>query len=182
MRGPTGPRGSAISTTLRSPPQHLLKRYKKVAILDVDAHHGDGTQQIFYGIATMCSTVSIHADPDNYYPFFTGYAGETGFGAGESFNLNLPLPHGSGREAMLAAIDTAANRVMEFAPDALVVALGYDAHKLDPIGVLKLESEDFGTVGERVKAMGLPTLTVQEGGYAIEVIGDCLDAFLSGMA
>ena len=161
--------------------QHLLKRYKKVAILDVDAHHGDGTQQIFYGRDDVL-TISIHADPDNYYPFFTGYAGETGFGAGEGFNLNLPLPHGSGREAMLAAIDTAANRIMEFAPDALVVALGYDAHKLDPIGVLKLESEDFGTIGERVKAMGLPTLNVQEGGYAIEVIGDCLDAFLSGMA
>ena len=160
---------------------HLLQRFSKVAILDVDAHHGDGTQQIFYHRDDVLA-VSIHADPDNYYPFFTGYAAETGHGAGEGFNLNLPLAHGSGRDAMLAAIDTAAKRIARFGADALVIALGYDAHRLDPIGVLKLETDDFGIIGERVKAFGLPTLTVQEGGYAIEVIGDCLDAFLSGMA
>ena len=161
--------------------QRLLQRFSKVAILDVDAHHGDGTQQIFYGREDVL-TISVHADPDNYYPFFTGYAGEAGTGAGEGYNLNLPLAHGSGREAMLAAIDQAAHRIARFAPEALVLALGYDAHRLDPIGVLALDSEDFGAIGERIKAFGLPTLIVQEGGYAIEAIGDCLDAFLNGIA
>ena len=161
--------------------QRVLKRFSRVAILDVDAHHGDGTQQIFYGRDDVL-TISIHADPDNYYPFFTGYAGEMGAGAGEGYNLNLPLPHGSGREAMLTAIDKAADRIAHFAPDALVIALGYDAHRRDPIGVLALEADDFRAIGERVKAFGLPTLIVQEGGYAIEAIGDCLDAFLNGIA
>lgn len=160
--------------------QRLRTRFEKIAILDVDAHHGDGTQQIFYHRNDVL-TISIHADPDNYYPFFTGYAGETGYGAGEGFNLNLPLAPGSGREAMLTALDIAAERVARFGADALVIALGYDAHRLDPIGVLTLDSKDFGAIGERVKALGLPTLIVQEGGYAIEVIGDCLDAFLSGL-
>ena len=159
--------------------QRLRSRFGRVAIVDVDAHHGDGTQQIFYGRADVL-TVSIHADPSDYYPFFTGYAAETGHGAGEGFNLNLPLPHGSGGAAMAAALDAAAERVRAFGADALVVALGYDAHRDDPIGVLKLETADFAEVAARLKALGLPTLVVQEGGYAIDAIGGCLDAFLDG--
>ncbi|MBV0891955.1 histone deacetylase family protein [Paracoccus sp. Z118] len=152
----------------------------RVAILDVDAHHGDGTQQIFYNRPDVL-TVSIHADPDNYYPFYTGYAQETGSGAGEGFNLNLPLPHGSGIRAMEQALDTAATRIRDFAPQALVLALGFDAHRDDPIGVLDLMAGDFALIGRAVAALGLPTLAVQEGGYAVEAIGDCLGAFLSGL-
>jgi acetoin utilization deacetylase AcuC-like enzyme len=159
--------------------QRLRGRFGRVAIVDVDAHHGDGTQQIFYGRPDVL-TVSIHADPTDYYPFFTGYASETGHGEGDGYNLNLPLPHGSGGEAMRAALDAAADRVAAFGADVLVVALGYDAHRDDPIGVLTLDERDFADIGARLKALGLPTLVVQEGGYAIDAIGGCLDAFLNG--
>ena len=160
--------------------QRLRQRYSKVAILDIDAHHGDGTQQIFYKRDDVLA-ISIHADPSTYYPFFTGYAGETGYGAGEGYNLNLPLAHGAGADAMTRAIDQAMAKIRGFGADALVVALGFDAHEKDPIGVLKLTSRDFETVGRQMSAAGLPTLIVQEGGYAIDAIGDCLDAFLSGL-
>ena len=159
--------------------QHLLSKFAKVAILDVDAHHGDGTQQIFYRRSDVL-TISVHADPDNYYPFFTGYADERGNGPGEGYNLNIPLPPGSGGAQMAAAVDAAGEAIRSFGAEVLVVALGYDAHKDDPIGVLELESADFGTVGEKVRGIGLPTLVVQEGGYAIEAIENCLDAFLQG--
>jgi acetoin utilization deacetylase AcuC-like enzyme len=125
-------------------------------------------------------TISVHADPSNYYPFFTGYEDEHGDGPGEGYNINLPLAHGAGGAEMAAAVDRAGRAIREFHAEALVVALGYDAHKDDPIGVLKLEAADFGTIGAKVKALGLPTLAVQEGGYAIEAIGECLDAFLGG--
>jgi acetoin utilization deacetylase AcuC-like enzyme len=157
--------------------QHLRTAFARVAILDVDVHHGDGTQQIFYNRADVLA-VSIHADPVDYYPFFTGYATETGAGAGEGFNLNLPLPHGSDGAAMGAAVGIACERIRAFAPDAIVVALGYDAHRLDPIGVLTLDAADFAPIARAVGALRRPTLVVQEGGYAIDAIGDCLDAFL----
>lgn len=160
--------------------QRLRSSFGKVAILDVDAHHGDGTQQIFYNRPDVL-TISIHADPSDYYPFFTGYAHERGAGAGEGFNLNLPLAHGAGIGAMCEAIDTASGAVRQFGAEVLVVALGYDAHIRDPIGVLTLNSADFGTIGAQVRALGLPTLVVQEGGYAIEELDDCLDAFIKGL-
>ena len=161
--------------------QRLRARHERVAILDIDAHHGDGTQQIFYNRADVL-TISIHADPINYYPFFTGYAAERGCGAGEGFNLNLPLPHGAGGDAMIAAIETANEEIRAFAPQVLVVALGFDAHRLDPIGVLKMEARDFARCGALVRALRLPTLVVQEGGYALGAIGDCLSAFLDGLS
>jgi acetoin utilization deacetylase AcuC-like enzyme len=160
--------------------QWLRSWFKRVAILDVDAHHGDGTQQIFY-LRSDLLTISIHADPKDYYPFFTGYANEIGAGDGEGFNLNLPLAHGSKGEVMHAAVDRAAARIREFGAEALVVALGFDAHARDPIGVLKLESEDFGGVGDRIRAIGLPTVVVQEGGYAVDQLTACLNAFLSAI-
>lgn len=156
--------------------ERLRPAFNRVAILDVDAHHGDGTQQIFYSRADVL-TVSVHADPKNYYPFFTGYTGETGMGEGEGFNLNLPLAHGSTGTAMTRAVDTACGRIQQFGADALVVALGFDAHARDPIGVLKLEADDFGAIGRRVRELRLPTLVVQEGGYAVDALGDCLTAF-----
>ncbi len=159
--------------------QRLTSRFGKIAVLDVDAHHGDGTQQIFYTRDDVL-TISIHADPVNYYPFYTGYAAERGHGAGRGFNLNLPLAHGAAGDAMTKAVDDASAAIRTFGADALVVALGYDAHALDPIGVLKLEAHDFATIGAQVRALDLPTLVVQEGGYAVDVIGDCLAAFLDG--
>lgn len=160
--------------------QWLRGTFGRVAILDVDAHHGDGTQQIFYLRADVL-TISIHADPGNYYPFYTGYTGEIGLGEGSGFNLNLPLAHGSTGNAMHAAVDRAAHRIRDYGAQALVVALGFDAHARDPIGVLKLESEDFGGVGARIKAIGLPTVMIQEGGYAVDALTDCLRAFLGAV-
>jgi acetoin utilization deacetylase AcuC-like enzyme len=160
--------------------ERLRGTFNRVAILDVDAHHGDGTQQIFYARRDVL-TISIHADPRNYYPFFTGYSNEIGIGDGAGFNLNVPLAHGSTGPAMMTAVDRAAEQIHAFGADALVVALGYDAHARDPIGVLKLESHDFAGIATRVRGLALPTVVVQEGGYAVEVLGDCLTAFLSGL-
>ncbi len=159
--------------------QRLRRRFARIAVIDVDAHHGDGTQQIFYNRADVL-TVSIHADPSDYYPFYTGYAAETGCGPGAGFNLNLPLGHGAAGAEMTAAVAMACERIRAFGAEALVIALGFDAHRDDPIGVLKLDAADFGGVGRQVRDLRLPSLIVQEGGYAVEAIGDCLDAFLSG--
>ena len=105
-----------------------------------------------------------------------------GIGAGNGFNLNLPLPHGSTGDAMFRASIAPPRRLARSDADVVVVALGFDAHARDPIGVLKLESEDFAGIGARVRELNLPTLVVQEGGYAIDAIGDCLTAFLKALS
>jgi acetoin utilization deacetylase AcuC-like enzyme len=157
--------------------QLLRGKFDRVAVLDIDVHHGDGTQEIFYRRPDVL-TVSIHADPRHAYPFFTGHAHEAGFGAGLGANLNLPLPRGAGRGQMLAAVDVAAKSIRDFAADALVFAVGFDAHNDDPVGLCALGDDDFGEIAQTVKALGVPTLIVHEGGYAIDVIGRCLDAVL----
>ncbi|MBB1596275.1 histone deacetylase family protein [Achromobacter sp. UMC46] len=158
----------------------LLQTWSKVAVLDVDAHHGDGTQNIFYHRADVM-TVSLHADPGAYYPFYTGYAEERGQGQGEGYNLNLPLPHGSGNDPFLAALDTALTALGGYAPQALVLALGFDTYKDDPISVLRLDIGAYRDIGARVASLGVPTVVVQEGGYMVQAIGPALDAFLQGM-
>jgi acetoin utilization deacetylase AcuC-like enzyme len=159
--------------------QRLLQRHGRVAVFDVDAHHGDGTQNIFYARDDVL-TVSTHADPTGYYPFYTGYAHERGAGAGDGFNLNLPLPHGAGNAVFMQAVRQGATAVRDFAPQALVLALGFDSYKDDPISVLKLDLEAYREIGEQVGALRLPTVIVQEGGYLVEAIGPALDMFLSG--
>ncbi|WP_209425407.1 histone deacetylase family protein [Pararhodobacter sp. SW119] len=160
--------------------ERLRGRYKRVAVLDVDAHHGDGTQEVFYRRSDVI-TASVHVDPVHYYPFFTGYADEEGVGDGTGFNLNLPVAPGSDNATFLATIDTALARIRDFGAEALVVSLGYDAHAEDPIGLLKVTTEGFRAVGARVRDFSLPTLVVQEGGYQVSVIGDCLGEFLDGL-
>ena len=159
----------------------LLQSWSKVAVLDVDAHHGDGTQNIFYQRADVM-TVSLHADPAGYYPFYTGYAHERGHGAGEGCNLNLPLPHGAGNDPFLRALDTALAALAGYGPQALVLALGFDTYKDDPISVLKLDIDAYRGIGARVASLGVPTVVVQEGGYMVQAIGPALDAFLQGLA
>jgi acetoin utilization deacetylase AcuC-like enzyme len=159
--------------------QRLRQRHDRVAVLDVDAHHGDGTQNIFYARNDVL-TISTHADPSAYYPFYTGYAHERGAGAGEGFNLNLPLPHGSGNETFLHAVDQGVVAIRNFAAQALVLPLGFDSYKDDPIGVLRLDLDAYRHIGERVGALKLPTVVVQEGGYLVEAIGPALDNFLQG--
>lgn len=157
----------------------LRRRFARVATLDVDAHHGDGTQEIFYRRNDVL-TVSVHVDPQAYYPWFIGYADETGAGAGEGANLNLPLPVGSGNGPFLEAVDKGLAAIRDFGAEALVLSLGYDAHEADPLTALGVTTDGFAALGERIRAADYPTVIVQEGGYAVEVIGDCLDSFLTG--
>jgi acetoin utilization deacetylase AcuC-like enzyme len=158
----------------------LRQQYRRVAVLDIDAHHGDGTQQIFYERDDVL-TVSTHADPAGYYPWYTGYAHERGAGEGEGCNLNLPLAHGSGNAEFAQALDQAVTAIERFQPQALVLPLGFDTYKDDPISVLKFDMEAFRLAGARVRSLGLPTVVVQEGGYMVEAIGEALDAFLEGL-
>ncbi len=159
--------------------QRLRQRHARVAVLDVDAHHGDGTQNIFYARDDVF-TVSTHADPAGYYPFYTGYAHERGVGAGEGFNLNLPLPVGSGDAAFLAAVDAGIEALRAYTPGALVLPLGFDTYKDDPISVLKVDLGAYRQLGERIGALHLPTVVVQEGGYMVEAIGPALSQFVQG--
>lgn len=158
---------------------HLRQAHARVAVLDVDVHHGNGTQGIFYARPDIY-TVSIHADPVAYYPFVWGYAHERGEGPGLGTNLNIPLAIGTGDDGYLAAFEGAARAIASFAPGALVVALGLDASEHDPLAALKVTTPGFRRVGAAVARLGLPTVLVQEGGYLSDVLGDNLAAFLEG--
>jgi acetoin utilization deacetylase AcuC-like enzyme len=157
----------------------LRRHAARVAVLDVDLHHGNGTQGIFYRRADVL-TVSIHADPAHFYPFFWGYASERGEGAGEGYNYNLPLPLGSGDEPFLAALERGLSEVRAFAPEALVLALGLDAFEGDPLAGLKVTTRGFEEICRRVGALKLPTVLVQEGGYPSPELGQNLVASLKG--
>lgn len=165
---------SAVAAT------QLRARHGRVAILDVDVHHGNGTQGIFYGDPDVL-TVSIHADPASFYPFLWGHAHERGEGAGFGANLNLPLPLGTRDDGYLAVLEGAASRMIRaFVPGALVVALGLDASEHDPLGGLAVSTEGFRRIGAALARLGLPTVFVQEGGYLSDHLGPNLNAVLSG--
>ena len=159
--------------------QHLRRHNDRVAILDIDVHHGNGTQGIFYHRSDVL-TVSIHADPHFLYPFFWGHAHERGSGAGEGCNLNLPLPKGAGDDLFLDAVAAAVARIAMFQPGALVLALGLDASEADPYKALGVTTEGFARIGAAVSGIGLPTVIVQEGGYLSPILGDNLAATLGG--
>ena len=159
--------------------QHLRKSHARVAVFDVDVHHGNGTQGIFFERDDVL-TVSIHADPNLYYPYFWGHAHETGTGKGHGYNLNLPLPLGSPDAPWLEAGDKALARIREFAPTALVVALGLDASESDPLQGLKVTGAGFHAMAGRIAGLGLPTVLVQEGGYLSHDLGRNLVQFLAG--
>ena len=151
----------------------------RVAILDVDVHHGNGTQGIFYERADVL-TVSVHADPARFYPFYWGHAHERGAGAGLGANLNLPLARGTGDDGMLAALATALDRVAAFGTEVLVVALGLDAHENDPFQGLAVTTGGFAAMGALIAQAGLPVVFVQEGGYLSDDLGRNLAAVLGG--
>jgi len=157
-----------------------LSRLGKVAVLDLDVHHGNGTQHLFYDRADVL-TASIHGDPARLFPYFSGFDDETGTGPGLGFNRNFPLPPVTDRDydPVLAA---AVELVGRFRPAFLVVAFGADAHADDPIGGFALPTEYFGEMGAAVRRLGLPTAVVQEGGYNLDVLGGCVAAFLESLA
>ncbi len=150
-----------------------------VAILDVDYHHGNGTQDIFYDRADIRFT-SIHADPRTDYPFFWGHADERGEGAGVGANLNLPLPRGTSFEAYDAALCTALDWLEQGEPELLVVSFGADTWQGDPISHFALTTADYAILAARIARAKLPTVVVMEGGYAVEALGANVASFLSG--
>lgn len=152
-----------------------------VAVLDIDFHHGNGTQQIFYQRADVL-TVSIHGDPDRVYPYFLGYASELGEGEGEGANLNLPLDKGMNDSQFLVALETALDKVAAFGPRALVVSAGFDTFGGDPLGDFALTRAAYPAIGQRIEQLGLPTVFVQEGGYAVAELGANVVALLEGFA
>jgi len=159
--------------------QYLRRGFGRVAIVDIDVHHGNGTQRIFYDRDDVLF-ISIHCDPDNCYPYFVGYDQERGEGRGVGFNLNLPLPHHSGDDRFLAAVEAACARVAAYAPDAVVISLGVDGHEADPTGELNVTLDGFRKAGARLGQVGLPTVLVQEGGYNLDTVGHCVASTLAG--
>lgn len=152
---------------------------RRVAILDIDYHHGNGTQDIFYARGDIFFA-SIHADPATDYPFFWGHADETGEGAGEGATLNLPLPRGTKLPAFMAAVDQSLEAIAAFGADALILSYGADTYAGDPISYFEIETEDYRTIAARIAGLGLPTLILMEGGYAVDALGDNVAAFLDG--
>ncbi|WP_118178489.1 histone deacetylase family protein [Paraburkholderia phosphatilytica] len=151
--------------------QHALAGgAKRAAILDVDFHHGNGTQEIFYERADVLFA-SIHGDPAVSYPYFSGFADERGAAAGEGFNLNLPLPKGTAWATYETALQTAIAAIERHAPDVLVVSLGVDTFEHDPISHFRLRTSDYPRIGAAIAALRVPTLFVMEGGYMVDEIG-----------
>lgn len=153
---------------------------KKIAVLDVDYHHGNGTQSIFYERNDVL-TISLHADPSLEYPYFLGYADEPGSGAGHGFNVNYPLPFSTDWKQYEVALADAIKQVQRFEPDGLVVALGLDTFVGDPTTHFNIETEDYLRMGKAIASLGLQTLIVLEGGYSVEHIGMNTVKFLTGL-
>ena len=156
----------------------LLTDFPRIAILDPDMHHGQGIQEAFYDRDDVFY-VSVHGDPGNFYPVVSGYEDERGEGPGEGCNLNIPLPHGSSEQVFLGAIDDAMKAVELFAPDLLIVTLGFDTYREDPQAKVDVSSPGFARMAERFAAAGLPMLVVQEGGYHLDSLAENTRQFFS---
>jgi acetoin utilization deacetylase AcuC-like enzyme len=153
----------------------------RVAILDIDYHHGNGTQQIFWERGEVLY-VSLHGDPRAAYPYYSGSAAETGAGQGVGTTMNLPLPAGTDGEAYAAALADALAAVADFRPDSpLIVSLGFDTFHADPICEFALRTDDYTRIGRQIAGLGQAVVAIQEGGYAIEAIGANAVAFLTGL-
>ncbi len=151
----------------------------RIAILDIDYHHGNGTQDIFYARGDVLF-VSIHADPATDYPFYWGHADETGEGSGEGATVNLPLPRGTDLGRFERALEQALDRIAHFDADLLICSYGADTYAGDPISYFSIETEDYHHIARRIAGLRLPTLVVMEGGYAVDALGRNVAAFLSG--
>ncbi|MGZ8564105.1 MAG: histone deacetylase family protein [Candidatus Limnocylindria bacterium] len=162
--------------------ESLLSRgAERVAILDIDFHHGNGTQQIFWDRGEVLY-VSLHGDPRGIYPYYSGYATERGAGDGDGATLNLPLPPGTDGDAYLGALREGLEAIAAFDADApLVVSLGFDTYHADPICNLALRTDDYGRIGASIAGLGSSVVALQEGGYAVEALGANVVAFLGGL-
>jgi acetoin utilization deacetylase AcuC-like enzyme len=173
--------GERLAYALCRPPGHHAGRdyYGGYCYLNIDYHHGNGTQDIFYASADVLFA-SLHADPNSSYPCYSGYPEERGSGPGLGFNFNFPLPPGAGEEAYLSVLAQALEAIGSFKPDFLVVSLGVDTAQGDLVGGLHLLVESFPRLGARIASLGLPMLVVQEGGYSPQLAGRCVAGFLEG--
>jgi len=158
-----------------------LCHFGRVALLDIDYHHGNGAQDIFYRRSDVL-TISLHGHPSFAYPYFTGFEEELGEGEGEGFNLNLPLPEKLDGAGYRQSLTLALNRIETFNPSFLVVALGFDPAKGDPTGTWNLTTRDFNMNGKAIGSLGLPTVVIQEGGYKTRTLGKNARAFFNGLA
>ena len=159
---------------------HRLSKRGRVALLDIDFHHGNGTQDIFWRRADVF-TASIHGDPSYAYPYFAGFRDEIGEGEGEGFNLNVPLPEDIEDDAYLAELERVLWRIAEYEPWVLVLSLGLDIAKGDPTGAWRISPDGFERIGSVIGSLGLPTLVVQEGGYDSRVLGRNARRFITGL-
>jgi len=150
----------------------------RVAVLDIDSHHGNGTQGMFWDRADVLFA-SVHGDPRGYYPWYVGHAGERGGGAGVGCNLNLPLPSGTADAGWLDALDAALAAIQRFRADALVLSLGFDPSKDEPLGYLQVTEDGFAQAARHIATARLPAAIIQEGGYNTSTLGALLQAFLS---
>ena len=155
-----------------------LSKEARVAILDIDYHHGNGTQNIFYD-SNHVLFVSIHANPNRAYPFFSGFSDEHGVGAGRGFNHNFPLEANMDEGQYLTVLDQVLELIQQFAPGFLIVSFGTDTFRDDPLGDFDLSLESFSHIGERIAQMRFPTLLAQEGGYNLQKLGECVVKMLS---
>jgi acetoin utilization deacetylase AcuC-like enzyme/ribosomal protein S18 acetylase RimI-like enzyme len=160
---------------------NFLSKRGRVAILDIDYHHGNGQQDIFYERRDVL-TVSVHGDPSFAYPYFTGFRDEKGRGAGAGYNLNIPLPEKISADEHNAAVARALRRIARHDPAYLVVAVGYDTGKGDPTGTWAITAADFRRLGRLIGAAGYPTVVVQEGGYRVRTLGTNARNFFAGLA
>jgi acetoin utilization deacetylase AcuC-like enzyme/GNAT superfamily N-acetyltransferase len=160
---------------------NFLSKTGKVANLDIDYHHGNGTQDIFYRRDDVL-TISIHGHPNHSYPYFSGFADETGEGSGRGFNRNYPLPENTDEALYLDMLDKAIVRIEQFKPVFLVVSLGFDTMRADPTGSFLLTADSMRKIGLRLGRLKLPTLVVQEGGYNLRNLKRGSVAFFSGIA
>jgi acetoin utilization deacetylase AcuC-like enzyme len=154
---------------------------RRVAILDIDSHHGNGTQGIFWHRDDVLF-VSLHGDPDGYYPWYVGHADELGAGPGVGFNRNFPLAAGTDDFGWLAALDSGLRAIERFAPDALVVSLGFDASRDEPLNFLSVSADGFARAGAAIGKLALPAAFIQEGGYNTDALGPLLETFLTAFA
>jgi acetoin utilization deacetylase AcuC-like enzyme/GNAT superfamily N-acetyltransferase len=159
---------------------NLLSRYGRVAILDIDYHHGNGQQEIFYNRSDVL-TVSIHGHPSFAYPYFTGFRDETGTGPGAGYNLNIPLPEQITTDQHRTAVAEGLRRIRRFAPAFLVVSLGLDTARGDPTGTWPNRAKDFDRLGQMIGEQGYSTLVVQEGGYRVRTLGANVRSFFNGL-
>ena len=155
-----------------------LSAQGNIVVLDIDYHCGNGTQDIFYDRGDVL-TISIHADPNFEYPYYAGYAHETGAGMGMGFHKNFPLEKGTDDPRYLSALEGALTLIHEFAPKHLIVSAGMDVYAEDPLGKIKVSTEGIGEIGRRISALDLPTVIVMEGGYNNEALGRNIVEFLS---